>query len=70
VALLHSALAWGWGLVALFVVAYFVPSVIAFMRGHHNRAAILALNILLAWSVFGWIISFVWALTYVDEYRS
>lgn len=42
---------------------YIVPSVIAFARGHHNAGAICAVNILFGWSVIGWIISLIWALT-------
>lgn len=46
--------------------AYFLPTIIAFKRGKRNRGAILALNLLLGWTVLGWVISLVWALS-VDE---
>lgn len=49
----------------LIVLLYFLPSVVAASRGHHNTGAIIALNILLGWLVIGWIIAFVWSLTYV-----
>lgn len=52
---------------AILFAVYFLPSVIAFSRKHHNRAAILGLNFLLGWTVLGWIGSFVWALTAVVE---
>ena len=45
------------------VIVYFTPSVIALMRGHHNAGALIALNILLGWTVVGWIAAFVWSLT-------
>ena len=50
-------------LLAAACAAYFLPSVVAIARLHHNTAAIMALNILLGWSVLGWIIAFVWSLT-------
>lgn len=42
---------------------YFVPSLIAFKRAHKNKVAIFALNLLLGWSVLGWVGSLVWSLT-------
>ena len=45
---------------------YFLPTIIAFVRHKRNFGAILALNLLLGWSLVGWVISLVWALT-VDE---
>lgn len=42
-----------------------LPSVIAFVRRHHNRYAILVLNILLGWTLIGWAVALVWSLTAV-----
>lgn len=42
---------------------YFVPTIIAFTRNKSNKVAILALNFLLGWSLIGWVISLVWALS-------
>jgi hypothetical protein len=41
---------------------YFVPTIIAWVRGHHNKVAITALNIFLGWSVIGWVGAMVWSL--------
>lgn len=47
----------------LFVTAcYLGPTIIAFMRKHKDAPAIAALNVLLGWSVIGWIMAFIWAL--------
>jgi uncharacterized membrane protein YqaE (UPF0057 family) len=46
---------------------YLLPMIVAAQRGHHNAAAIGVLNILLGWSVLGWVISLVWACTAVRE---
>ncbi len=58
----------GFGIVLLITmviigISYFIPSVVALVRSHHNVGAIIALNLLLGWTVIGWIAAFVWALT-------
>jgi hypothetical protein len=49
--------------VAVGVVFYFVPTIIAFVRNKSNKLAILALNAFLGWSLVGWVVSLVWALS-------
>ena len=53
------------GLIALLImlIVYCAPSIVASQRAHHNRQAILALNLLLGWTVLGWIGALIWALT-------
>lgn len=48
---------------AVGAVVYFLPTIIAFKRGKRNRGAILALNLFLGWSLLGWVVSLVWALS-------
>jgi hypothetical protein len=48
-------------LVGLFF--YFLPFVVALMRGHKNATAIFVLNLLLGWTLIGWVIALVWAFT-------
>lgn len=43
------------------VVLYFLPSLMARNRKHHNHVAITLLNLLLGWTVIGWIAALVWA---------
>ena len=45
------------------VLCYFIPTVIGLLRGHKDAPAIAAINILLGWSVVGWLVSFIWALS-------
>lgn len=52
---------------ALFGFVYFLPWVVASSRHHHNRGAIAVLNLLLGWTILGWIISIVWASTEVHQ---
>lgn len=43
------------------VVLYFLPSIVAINRGHHNRTGIEVLNLLLGWTLIGWIAVLVWS---------
>jgi len=47
----------------ILLALYFVPSIVGFARGHHNKWAIFALNLLLGWTGLGWIGALVWSLT-------
>ena len=46
---------------------YFVPTIVASVRHHHNTLAIGALNLLLGWTVIVWIAALIWALTVVQR---
>ena len=48
-------------LIALAV--YFAPAIVAQVRNHKSAAAIAVLNILLCWTLLGWIVALVWAFT-------
>lgn len=49
------------------VLVGFLPSIIAFARRHHNRIAILVLNVLLGWTLIGWVLALVWSLTAISR---
>jgi hypothetical protein len=42
---------------------YFVPTVVAAARKHSQTLAIFFLNLLLGWSVIGWVGALIWSLT-------
>lgn len=48
-------------------VAYLLPSLVAWYRAHHNALAIGLLNLLLGWTVVGWIGALIWACTRPPE---
>ncbi|WP_078593752.1 superinfection immunity protein [Evansella clarkii] len=57
-------------LIILFIIGigvYFAPSIVAYVRKKDNLAAILVLNIFLGWSLIGWVVALVWALTVKNE---
>jgi hypothetical protein len=55
------------GILAMLVLLYFLPSIIAFHGMHRKRRAITRLNMLLGWTVLGWFVAFLWALTAVQK---
>ena len=59
-----SALALVVGLLLLVVglAFYFLPTVVARLRHHPQFAAILVINLLLGWTIIGWIMAFVMAI--------
>jgi len=61
-----SEIAGGLGItlvISLLFVVYFLPTLIALLRKKSNTLAIAALNLLLGWSVIGWVVSLVWSLS-------
>jgi len=52
-----------WLIVAALLAWYFLPSVIAVGK-KRNAFAIFILNLLLGWTVLGWIIALIWSLTH------
>lgn len=46
------------------LVLYFVPTMVGWNK--RNRSAILALNVFLGWTLLGWVVALVWALTKED----
>jgi len=57
------------GIVVLFIAAllYLLPTLFAAARGNSNTLAIFALNLLLGWTVLGWVLALVWSLTAVAK---
>lgn len=47
----------------LYLLIYILPSLIAYIRSMHNRNKILLVNMLLGWTVVGWIVSLIWAVS-------
>ena len=47
----------------LVVGFYFIPTIVAYSNKKKNASAIMLLNLLLGWSIFGWIVALIWATT-------
>jgi len=48
-------------LIILAVFLYFIPSIVG--KDKNNAGAIFALNLFLGWTLIGWVVALVWALT-------
>lgn len=53
------------GLVIIFL--YLLPTFVAYGRLHHNKAAILLLNLFLGWTAIGWLAALIWSATAVTK---
>jgi hypothetical protein len=50
--------------ILIFLLAiYFIPTIAAYSKHKWNAGAIFALNLLLGWTLIGWVVAFVWAVT-------
>jgi Superinfection immunity protein len=52
-----------WGLLFIVLSVYFLPATIAINRDHYNAKAIGAVNLVLGWTILGWLFAFLWAWT-------
>lgn len=61
---MFSLLHWLMMLVVFLLVApsYIVPGIVATIYGHRHKVAIWVLNILVGWTVIGWVALLIWAL--------
>ena len=53
--------------ITLCLCIYFAPALIAGYRRHRNVTAIFLLNLLLGWTLLGWIIALIWAVLAQDD---
>ena len=54
------------GVIALILIAifgYFLPWIVANARQHYNSGAIFVVNLFFGWSLIGWVVALVWAVT-------
>lgn len=45
------------------IAVYFLPALVAYNRSHRSAHAILAVNLLMGWLLFGWLWALIWSLT-------
>lgn len=54
------------GVVLIFAISialYFLPVIVAQSRRHKNLDAIVVLDVILGWTILGWVIALVWSFT-------
>jgi predicted membrane channel-forming protein YqfA (hemolysin III family) len=47
----------------LMIVGHILPIIIAAYRGHKNTGPIVAVTLLLGWTLVGWVVALAWSLT-------
>jgi hypothetical protein len=68
---MESSVTSGFTILAIIAFSFYsIPSIIALIRRKRNTVAIVALNILLGWSIIGWVVSLVWSLTKDQEVQA
>ncbi|WP_406096246.1 superinfection immunity protein [Streptomyces sp. NBC_01013] len=50
------------GALLLGLLAYFVPTVVAFSRGVPNKGSVLVVNLFLGWTLVGWVVAMAMAV--------
>lgn len=45
-----------------FIVLYFLPTFVAMLTKNKNVPSIFILNLLLGWTLIGWIIALIWSV--------
>ena len=50
-------------MIAILVAGYFLPAMIAILRKHPQKLAISVLNLVIGWTVIGWVGALIWSLT-------
>jgi len=53
----------GWILGAFCLIPYFLPTIVAMMRNHPSAGGIFLVNFFFGWTVLGWILCLVWAVS-------
>ena len=54
----------------LALVLYFLPTIIAAIRGLKNATSIFLANAFLGWTVVGWVVALCWATSGTAEIRT
>jgi cytochrome c biogenesis protein CcdA len=50
-------------LISFFTLGYLVPWSIAFARRHHKQVEIFLVNLLLGWTLIGWVGTLIWSFS-------
>lgn len=57
-------------MIILLILIYFIPFFVALIRQHNQSFAIGMLNLLLGWSIIGWVVALVWACIETANYSN
>jgi hypothetical protein len=55
---------------ALLALVYFATTWVALVRGHPNGVPIFLVNLLLGWTLLGWVAALVWSTLHFERRRT
>ncbi|AIZ02393.1 immunity to superinfection [Escherichia phage vB_EcoM_VR25] len=61
-ALIVGAGVFGFGSLVVMFIGYFLPWIIALLRGTRSNVGIFFINLLFGWTMIGWVIALIWAI--------
>lgn len=61
-AVIVGAGVFGMGSLAVMFIGYFLPWIIALLRGTRSNGGIFLLNLLLGWTMIGWVVALIWSI--------
>lgn len=56
-----------WVLIGLL---YLLPAIVAVARRHRSAGGIIVVDILLGWTILGWVAALAWSVSYAGEERA
>ena len=56
-----------WAVAITSLAVYFLPTLIALVRDHHNKVAVIVTNLLLGWTGVVWLVALIWSFTNQKE---
>ena len=57
-------------LLLVLCVVYFVPTIVAMARNCAKKVGIIVLNVFLGWTLIGWVLALVWAVSDSEEKKT
>lgn len=57
----------GMALLLVLVAIYFLPTIVAMSRRHHQVGAIVVINLFLGWTLIGWVVALAWSVSSLRE---
>ena len=61
-ALIVGAGVFGFGSLVVMFIGYFLPWIIALLRGTRSNVGIFFINLLFGWTMIGWVVALIWAI--------
>lgn len=49
------------GIIIVFLVVYFLPTLVVIFKNKNNGCSIIIINLFLGWTFIGWVVALAWA---------